>query len=378
MKSYIHSISTQTPEYKYSMKEISAWMKGVFATNSHRKLDFIAQESLIEHKYSVLPDFKTDSKNSRLFSRYQPFLNPSTQQRMSRFKEESLKLGSMAAKKCLSRSAYEEGDITHFITVTCTGLSAPGPEIYLSHALGLDDNVEKYSINFMGCYAAFHALKLAKMIAKSNQDAKVLIVLTELCTLHFRNDDSNDNILSTMLFGDGAAAVVVSNEPGNHFELELQDFSSKLMPQGNDDMAWNIGDNGFEMVLNGNVPKHIHQGISEVFEAFTNDNEIDYFAVHPGGKNVLQAFADGLDIPLENLSHSFDVLKNYGNMSSPTVLFVLESIIEELVHEKKEKSTIYAAAFGPGLTIESALMSFSPRSNHKQSLLGLNQVISHA
>lgn len=378
--SYIHSIATGLPEHKYSREEIASWMGQVMPDDvASRKLNFILNETLIQQKYSCLPDFSADCEMPLLYDRKR-FSNPTTHKRMEVFEQASVDLGVDVAERCLDQSLYEKEEITHIITVTCTGLSAPGLEILIPEKLGLSKNIQRHTVNFMGCYASFRALKLAHTICKADVNSKVLIVSVELCTLHFRNDDGNDNLLSTALFSDGAAAVVVSNHPANNFELKLNSFLSSLLPEGKDDMSWNIGNHGFEMVLNANVPNHILNEIGSAYHELVGDSACDFYAIHPGGKRILQAFTNGIGIEEEKLKESYEVLKEFGNMSSPTVLFVLEKVIQQAVASKKRDATVYSAAFGPGLTIEGALMhlAINEKQEDTQPATALETATAHA
>ena len=318
-----------------------------------RKLKFLSRESGIDSKYSILQDFKQNAEPV-LFKNAEKA--PTTVERLAVFKSEALVLAETAALDALEQSKVRKEQITDIIVVSCTGIYAPGLEIDLAYKLGFEKNIKRHGINFLGCYAAFHGLRLADMICKSNANANVLLVCVELCSLHFRNDSTDDNLLSITLFGDGASALVISNNDQGNGLAELIGFDSVLIPEGKADMSWNVGNEGFEMVLNRNVPKHIENNIARAFEAsiasqgFTR-SDIDSFAIHPGGKNVLKAFARALGQEESALASSFEVLKNFGNMSSCTVLFVLENVLKS-----GKANTIFSAAFGPGLTVESAII----------------------
>ena len=211
----------------------------------------------------------------------------------------------------------------------------------------------------MGCYAAIHALKIADAFCKADKKANVLIVCTELCTLHFQKEHSVDNMTSSMLFADGAAAVLVS---GNEEQegLTIDNFYSMVSLKGKKDMAWELSSKGFLMTLSSYVAEMIEEDFNVlVKEALTSanltKNDITQWCIHPGGKRILEAVHKSLGFTNGQLQPCYDVLKNYGNMSSPTVLFVLEKIMNAL--NKKEKSTIFGAAFGPGLTMETFILS---------------------
>lgn len=353
--SHLHSISTVPAKYKVTQEEMRFFLQKRFIdTTPLRKYTALLRDNSIETKFSVLPDFNSDCDQAQLFKL--PHQEPTTSERLEIYNHEALKLAQEACEKSLTKSRIAPKQITHIITISCTGMSAPGLEIQLLHKLGLSHDIQRHAVNFMGCYAAFHGFRLADMICKTNQQAQVLLVSVELCSLHFRLDGSDDNLLSTYLFGDGAAAGIFSaQKPKVRKTLSPLDFTSNLITEGGQDMAWHIGNNGFEMVLNREVPKHILSKIGEAFNQILTQNtfaqsDISRFAIHPGGKSILSAFEKGLEINFEELQNSYEVLKKFGNMSSATVLFVLEKMLSQ-----SNEGIIYSAAFGPGLSVESGL-----------------------
>lgn len=324
-----------------------------------RKFKFLLRDKSIATKNSVVPDFILGQDKFELFTVENP--QPDTASRMATFDTYALIYGSKVATEAIEKAKLQCKDITHIITVSCTGMSAPGLEIQLSIALGLNNSVKRYAVNFMGCYAAFHALRLAQHIIRADdKEANVLIVSVELCSLHFRNDNSDDNLLSTFLFSDGAAAAIVSSRSSDiNPMLQLMELDTALVPEGKGDMSWQIGNTGFEMVLNKNVPIYLKENMAKVFETCLGNNSItpnsiNHFAIHPGGKNILKAFEEALSLPSEALQHSYDVLLHGGNMSSATILFVMQKYLES--KQNLDNEVIYAAAFGPGLTVENALL----------------------
>ncbi len=266
-------------------------------------------------------------------------------------------LSLKAVDACLKKESLKK--ITHLITVSCTGMSAPGLDLELLELLELPSNTWRSSVNFMGCYAAIHALKIADAYCKADKTANVLIVCTELCTLHFQKEFTVDNITSSMLFSDGAAAVLVT---GNEEEegLHIENFYSSLVIKGKQDMAWQLSSKGFLMTLSAYIPELIEEN----FEMLVNDalnaaktekKDIAHWCIHPGGKKILEAIHKSLQFSNDELSNSYDILSEFGNMSSPTVLFVLERIISDIKNGVRGK--IFGAAFGPGLTTETFILS---------------------
>lgn len=337
---------------------VDQWMEDKL---SKRKFSFLTKDKSIHIKNMVIPDFCSDATEQWLY-KTPPHL-PSTQERMSLFSKLAVPYCIEVAKEALSKAQLTPNDITHIISVSCTGLLAPGLETLVAQKLGLNSHIERNAINFLGCYAAFHALRLAKHISDNDKGAHILIISAELCSLHFRNDPSDDNLLSTYLFSDGIAACIVSKDTQKVTKsLEILETSSSLISDGHRDMGWYIGNTGFEMVLNKNIPKHIYQNMNEAFQFILNKaglkkDDIKHFAIHPGGKSILKAFEDSLNIDQKDLAVSYDILARYGNMSSATILYVLDSFLENKPN-KKEGELVYSAAFGPGLSVESALLKY--------------------
>jgi len=360
---YIHSIETSQGTYKVSQEEMTAFIGwSIEDKNALRKYKALQRDKSILYKYSVLPDFNAACPNPILFKTKDH--SPTTAERMQVFKNEAFKLSSKVCVQAIQNSQVEKQSITHIIGITCTGVYAPGLEVEILLELGLKEDTERHSVNFMGCHAAFHGLRMADLICKANPNATVLVFSVELCSLHFRQNPSDDNILSTYLFGDGAAAAILSSKkPKNNPYLSCKNFGSILLPQGKNDMKWDLGQHGFEMVLNRNVPSQIVQNMKKAFLDFLTKNkvskdQITSYAIHPGGKNILKAFAEAIEIESKEISESYAVLLEYGNMSSATILFVLKEMIENYKYDRVN-TMVYAAAFGPGLSIESALLEWN-------------------
>jgi alpha-pyrone synthase len=358
--SFITSIGTAVPENCFPQMQIAEFMASALQMNDYdqRRLKALYRTTKIDQRYSVLKDY------GKPFSEYQfypqspdlePF--PSISQRMQGYQEYALPL-CLKAIENLNQDIQNIG-ITHIITVSCTGMYAPGLDIEIIAALGLDTTIQRTAINFMGCYGAFNGLKMADIICKANPKSKVLVVCVELCTLHFQKKMDEDFLLSNALFADGAAAVLVESE-GREKSLEMRSFFCDLYFEGKQDMAWKVADFGFEMTLTSYIPKLVKSGIKSLIDrllvnAGISNNDISLYAMHPGGKAILEAIEIALDITREDNRFSYDVLKNYGNMSSCTVLFVLNEILKNTSESDKNKN-ILSCAFGPGLTLESMVL----------------------
>jgi predicted naringenin-chalcone synthase len=352
MNSSIISIGLANPGNPIDQSSIANFMQGAhqLKDNEARKLNFLYKKSGISSRYSVLTDFEKKAYAEYTFfpksENLEPF--PGTKARMEVFRLSAPKLCEEATLDCLAKSVVKADQITHLILVSCTGMMAPGVELELMKSLDLPDTVERYCIHFMGCYAAFTGLKLADKILHTEKEAKVLVVSVELCTIHFQKEYIEDNLLANSLFADGAAAALVMNSDEG---LKIKSYMSQVIREGEDDMAWGIGDFGFEMQLSKYVPALLDQGIGrlkDVFEEKFNLSKIKNFAIHPGGKQILQKVQEAFGIPVEANKHALDVLKNFGNMSSATILFVLHRFLAD----PEISGDILALGFGPGLTLE--------------------------
>jgi alpha-pyrone synthase len=286
--SFITSIGTATPPNRFSQSAIADFMVKAMQLDEAeaRKLRALYRATGIESRYSVLSDYGRSGD-------YEFYANtgdlnpmPSTKRRLEFFRKHAVELSRDGALRALRD--INPKDITHFIVVSCTGLYAPGLDIDLIKALGLRLDVQRTCINFMGCYAAFNALKLADSFCGNQPDAKVLIICTELCSLHFQNANTEDNMLANALFGDGSASIVVEGKTRKGLNLKPEMFRCDLAMDGETDMAWTVGDLGFEMKLSSYVPDVIQRGIKALTTKLLNGTDVNYFAIHPGGKRILE------------------------------------------------------------------------------------------
>jgi predicted naringenin-chalcone synthase len=308
----------------------------------------MAQRSGIAHRYSCLgPADDPDTVQPEAFYRLGAF--PSTAERMAVFERQAPRLAETAVERLALGPARKR--ISHLIVATCTGFSAPGLDLELTERFGLNPSVERTIVGFMGCYAAINALKLARHIVRSESDARVLVVNLELCTLHLKEHGNLEQILSFMLFADGCSAALVTSEPQG---IALDRFHAAFVPDTSELITWNIRDFGFDMVLSGEVPGAIQHApgdcASEILHG-TPASAIDLWAIHPGGRTVLDAVEQAFQLPAEKLAVSREVLRRYGNMSSATVMFVLEAMMRQVQAGQRG----CAMGFGPGMVAETML-----------------------
>ncbi|MEO1254383.1 MAG: type III polyketide synthase [Bacteroidota bacterium] len=360
MPAFIQTIGTALPENLADQNQIADFMVDHLNLDEReeKKLRILYRASGIKQRYSVLKDFSHNLNGQSFFKEDAAF--PSAKPRMLIYQEHAIKLAFQASERAIQSASISKDKITHLVAVSCTGMYAPGLDIELIDKLNLETSTQRTSINFMGCYAAFNAMKTAQNIVSANPSANVLVVCVELCSIHLQDKTDDESILSNAIFGDGAAAMIVGSKP-SYGSLEMSSFYSDLALDGRKEMGWYIGDHGFEMKLSSKVPDVIKEGIGELTNRLLEKIElgiedIEFFAIHPGGKRILDVIESKLDIPKQKNLPARDILKNHGNMSSPTVLFVIKSIQDKLTKEDDGKH-ILSFAFGPGLTLESAVLT---------------------
>jgi alpha-pyrone synthase len=359
----ITAIGTANPPYK----QLQAMTADLIIASlqlkpaEKRLLKFVYRATGIEQRHSVLSDYCKAPGELEFFPNNPGDVFPSTAARMQLYKDNALGLAFTAIENCLSQlTDFKLNEITHLITVSCTGMYAPGLDIEIVQQLGLNTSTKRTAINFMGCYGAFNALKVAEAICKAEDNANVLIVSVELCTIHFQETMDMDNIIANAIFADGAAAALVQTNPKQQKYFTLDLFHNDLLPQTQKEMAWHIGDFGFDIRLSTYVPEIIESGIANFMLNLLNKYalqpaDIDFYAIHPGGLKILEACESALNITKEHNQYSYQVLRQYGNMSSATVLFVLKEIWQAVTVDHHEKN-IFSCAFGPGLTLEAMML----------------------
>jgi predicted naringenin-chalcone synthase len=285
-------------------------------------------------------------------------LSPSTAARNDAFRDAAPALFADASRSALRSAGVHASEITHVITVSCTGLIAPGPDYHLVRDLGLASTVERDHVGFVGCAAAVPALRAAARIAQGDPASVVLVAAAELSSLHIVSSNDPEQIVAASVFADGAAAAVVSADPARQGgrRLDLGAFATRLSDEGSGEMVWTVGDEGFRMTLTPEVPRIVGREIGRVVDdVFGGAGAIDTWAVHPGGRSILDRIDSALGLEPEALALSRDVLRGHGNMSSATLLFILGELLTDPTRGDGER--VGAVAFGPGLTIETARLT---------------------
>lgn len=365
MPAFIQNIATVVPDGRFDQPFMRDKMKEYVSSRpaTRRIIHRLYSNSGIEKRHTVVNDFHSNG-HPRLFFKEEGALNtPSTKTRNNIYAHYAKNLFVEVATRLLENNPnVDKKDITHIITVSCTGFFAPGPAYEIVKRLELPESTQRFHVGFMGCFAVFPALKMAQAFCQADPDARVMIVSVELCTLHLQASEETDQLISASVFADGAAgAIVSSTEPqsgSNSYRINA--FKTSIAREGEQDMAWTIGDTGFDMVLSTYVPdiieSNLQQALAPILTAYGIDySDIDRWAIHPGGRAILDKIEENLQLNKQGLAASRSVLANYGNMSSATILFVLNELLSAPANHSEEPTL--AMAFGPGLTIESALLT---------------------
>lgn len=342
---YINSIETGVPPFESHDIFLSALPHLVEDAQMREILLDISKKLQIDRRFTCLPKiYDGTGKDEEAF--YRPHQYPSTAQRMAAYQEHAAPLASLALEPLLAQ--YDPKEFTHLILTSCTGFYAPGLDIDIIQNHGLSPSIERNILGFMGCYAGVTGLKMAKHLVQSDPSAKVLMVNLELCSLHWRDTQAPDQIVSFMLFGDGCAASCISSQESG---IRLESFWNLIRENTQQQMQWNIEDDGFFMVLDVQIPEELGSALksrpSELFCTYPLE-KIRHWAIHPGGRAILDKTEAVLGLDRGAMTHSRTILREYGNMSSPTILFVLKEIMKEENHSGPG----LGMAFGPGLTLE--------------------------
>ncbi len=347
---HLNRIATAVPEHDAHGEFLEFAQHSLGSERERALFRRMARQAQIDHRYSVLSSdecFAGGAVRSGRFYVYGRF--PTTAERMRVFEKHAAALAVSAIEKLQLGARLAR--ITHLIVTSCTGMMAPGIDLEIVAQCGLSSSVERTCIGFMGCYAGVIALKFAHHIVRSEPSARVLIVNLELCSLHLQETSDIEQLLSLMVFADGCSASVVSADPVG---FAIDGFHAAVIPDTSSLITWHVGDSGFNMFLSGRVPASISLGLADYRDAILNGatpSSIDMWAVHPGGRSVLDAVAKSLQLNSDALAVSRGVLKDYGNMSSATVMFVLESLLKTA--RAGERGC--GMSFGPGLTAETFL-----------------------
>lgn len=325
------------------------------------RLSRIYRGSKVSQRHSALGRLAQDSaqalENVLGFYQHDHPNGPGTRERMRVYESHATELSSEACEAAIGRCGINPAAITQLITVSCTGFVAPGQDAGLIKSLGLSPKVSRTHIGFMGCHAAVNALRTADAFVRADPNQTVLVCCTELCTLHFQYGNNPQDAIANALFGDGAAALVARTRGSDDSRPCTQSFHAEYLPETRDSMSWRIGDHGFQMRLGPEVPRVIESALRPSIAAWLSKlgldiEQIGAWLIHPGGPKIIDAVQQALALTNETTQPSRDVLNEYGNMSSPTVLFILDRLMK-----KNTSKPWVLIGFGPGLAIEACLLT---------------------
>jgi predicted naringenin-chalcone synthase len=331
-------------------QEQATWLPQMFQHSGIRQRHIIMDRGVV---HDVLEGTR-HSQSAWLLTGEPEDLGPTTRERMEQYRRFAGPLAVEAARQALDRSGLGPRDISHLITVSCTGFFAPGLDYQLITELDLHPGTLRAQIGFMGCHGALNGLRVARAFTGEDPGARVLVCATELCSLHYHYRWDPQKVIANALFADGAGALVgADRESGGAWQLAAS--GSWLFPRSADAMTWTIGDHGFEMTLSKKVPdliaRHLRAWLAPWLEQQgLKPDEVASWAVHPGGPKILSAVEEALNLAPQQTASARAVFADYGNMSSPTILFILDHL-----RTHHAPRPCLALGFGPGLTAEAAL-----------------------
>jgi len=367
----LRGIGTAVPPYAADQQTACAFMQRVLSASFPEAADRLGllkrlySRSGIERRHSVMADYVCDNPDDFQFFPNNWMLDPfpTTAARMQMFEDSAVELAAEAARRALAASSVAPEEVTHLVISTCTGFFAPGPDILLVRRLGLATSVARTVLGFMGCYAGLSALRTCHEIVQADPEAVVLQVSVELCSLHYQKSLEPDSLVANAIFSDGAAAAIYCSSTGMQEELlspvaVVKGTRTDITPDSSDHMSWRIGDHGFVMTLDQGVPAVLQKAAPAFTQSLAEAARIPLadiagWAIHPGGRKIVEAIQDSLGLTDDDVASSTNVLRDYGNMSSATVLFVLQQEIAR----RASGDHIASMAFGPGLTMEGAMLT---------------------
>jgi len=366
----ILALGTALPPYSVSQEAIGAWMAASFAGQPAvgRLIRSLYAYSGVETRHGCTAKYLHSPEVSRFAPGRALDESPTTAERLAIYEREAPILGTAAARSALASYAAATGidagtlpaSITHLIVVSCTGFFAPGLDFVIASELGLAPSISRTVIGFMGCSAAFNGLRMASQIVAGDPYARVLVVSVEICSVHIQPGTRRDDLVSGSLFSDGAGAALVGMPTAaDHDYFRLDNFHTDMKPNTRDEMVWQIGDHGFTLRLSPRIPDHLTDVVPAALAQLTGSHTPDFWAIHPGGRAIVDGLQQILALDDDAVAASRHVLSNYGNMSSTTILFVLAEQARSL-SKSGRTATGVAMAFGPGLTIEMAQLSYIP------------------
>ncbi|WP_256253048.1 type III polyketide synthase [Paenibacillus sp. UNC496MF] len=358
-------IGTAVPEYVLDQTETAQRLMHALGgtPDAARWTKRIFKQCGVQTRYTCEPDLLESAEHNRYFAQMSGLPVPTTAERMATYKQAALPLALQAAKKAMVEAGVGPETITHLLTVSCTGQFLPGLDAVLVRQLGLSLSVNRIPLTFLGCAAGLKAIGMARDIVAGRPDAVALIVSIELCTIHMQSSPEREALFGASFFGDGASSCIVGTAgQANGPVFTLGEARSGLMPDTADEMIWEVGNHGYDLFLSPRISQLIGETIPEhLAPLMQNDGPFPgIWAIHPGGKGIIDALEEVLGLSTDHTRFSRDVLRDYGNMSSATILFVLDATREAFIREGAVRTEGFCLAFGPGLSCEIVPIAFLP------------------
>jgi predicted naringenin-chalcone synthase len=356
-------LGTAVPAHQMSQEESAALARRIICQTDQqaRILTALYHKAGVSNRYTVLPheialNWAPQATSGPAEPATRVSFGPTTGERMRFFAEHASPLALQATQRAIEKADVDPRRITHLVIVSCTGFSAPGVDIDLIEALNLRPTTQRIQVGYMGCHGTINGLRCAYALTTADPEAIVLLCAVELCSLHYRFDWDPPRIVANALFGDGAAAIVGAGGPVENFQdWIVAATGSCVLPDSKEAMSWRIGDYGFEMTLSATVPDLIRRHLRGWLSAWLHEHghsieSVGSWAIHPGGPRILHACTEALRLSQDQVAVSEEVLAEFGNMSSPTILFIVDRL-----RERRAPRPCVSLAFGPGLTAEAAL-----------------------
>lgn len=357
-------IGTAVPEYRLDQADTAQRLADALrdAPDSGRWAKRIFKQCGVQTRYTCEPDLLEPADRNRYFAQLSGLPVPTTSERMATYKRASVPLAQRAAQHALEDAGRSAADVTHLLAVSCTGQFLPGLDTELTKRLGLPPSVNRIPLTFLGCAAGLKAIGMARDIVHGQPDAVALVVCVELCTLHIQPSAEREALFGASFFGDGASACVIGAADANGGDrFELGRPVSTLLPDCAEEMVWEVGNHGFDLYLSARISALIGQYVPDRLRPLLSDSASlpDIWAIHPGGKGIIDALETELGLGDAHTRYSRSILRDYGNMSSATLLFVLDAIRESMRGESERKAGL-CLAFGPGLSCEILPIVYAP------------------
>ncbi|WP_127587659.1 type III polyketide synthase [Paenibacillus koleovorans] len=356
-------IGTAVPPYRLEQEDASNRLAEALGhSEAARWAKRIFKHSAVETRYTVEPNLLEPASRCRYIPGADRADIPPTADRMRMYRTEAVPLALEAARRALAASGVAAKRITHVIAVSCTGQFLPGLDTELVHRLELAPDTTRLPLTFVGCAAGLAAIRIASGMAERQPNAQVLVVCVELCTLHIQPSGEREELLGAALFGDGASACVVGRAGGSRIAggFAIGRSRSVLFPEGDRDMVWTVGNEGFNLYLSPQIPELLAKYVPAEIERFLDGEPLpEGWAIHPGGRAIVDTLQSLYELSEAQTQASRKVLRQYGNMSSVTILFVLQELLQQWRAQQEQKRAI-AIAFGPGLSVELVELTYWP------------------